>query len=152
ARLGVMLIVTFVTLAASACRNQAPEPSSPPKLPTAAPPGSSRPAGALIAPENPGAELEAVMAAHFKALGHMEQYDYRSAVEEFREIRRRAPEWIPGAINLAIALLNDTGVQAEQAKKAGADPATSNFDEALDLLAWVLEREPSNPYAHYCRG
>ena len=70
----------------------------------------------------------------------------------FSEVRRRAPGWIPGAINLAIALLNDEGVKAEAAKKAGADPATSNFDEALDLLAGILDRDPNNPYAHYCRG
>ena len=31
-------------------------------------------------------------------------------------------------------------------------PAPSNFDEALDLLAGVLERDPANPYAHFCRG
>ncbi len=72
--------------------------------------------------------------------------------KRFGEVHRRAPGWIPGAINLAIALLNDNGVKAEQAKKAGGDAAADNFDEALDLLAGVLKRDPHNPYAHFCRG
>ena len=82
----------------------------------------------------------------------MEQYEYPEAVEAFRNIHSRAPGWIPGAINLAIALLNDSGVKAEKAKKAGGKPAASNFDEALALLAGILDRDPDNPYAHYCRG
>ena len=59
------------------------------------------------------------MAAHFEGLGFMEQYEYRKAVEAFREVHELAPGWIPGSINLAIALLNDSGVKAEEAKKAG---------------------------------
>ena len=34
----------------------------------------------------------------------------------------------------------------------GAEPPPSNFDEALDLLAGVLDRDPDNPHAHFCRG
>ena len=97
-------------------------------------------------------ELAAVMAAHYKGLGHMERYEYREAIEAFRDVRQRSPGWIPGMINLAIALLNDSGQKAEQAKKSGADTAPNNFDESLDLLATVLDREPDNPYAHFCRG
>ena len=62
------------------------------------------------------------MAAHYRASGHMERYEYREAIEAFREVRKRAPGWIPGAINLAIATLNDSGVKAEEAKKAGTPP------------------------------
>ena len=36
--------------------------------------------------EIPPAELEAVMAAHFKGLGLMEQYEYGKAAEAFREV------------------------------------------------------------------
>ena len=106
------------------------------------------------APRNeiPAAELEGVMAALFQGLGLMEQYEYRKAAEAFREVRRRAPGWIPGSINLAIALLNDSGVQAEAAKKAGGGAELSNFDEALQLLAEVLQRDPDNRHAHFCRG
>ena len=92
------------------------------------------------------------MAAHFKGLGFMERYEYADAVEAFREVHRRAPGWIAGEINLAIALLNDSGVKAEQAKKAGGEASVDNFNEALELLAGVLAREPRNPYAHFCRG
>ena len=92
------------------------------------------------------------MAAHYTGLGPMERYEYREAVEAFREVRKRAPGWIPGSINLAIALLNDSGVKAEEAKKAGVEPPPENFDESLDLLAGVLERDPANAHAHFCRG
>ena len=93
-----------------------------------------------------------MMAAHYKGLGQMERYEYREAIESFREVRKRAPGWVPGAINLAIALLNDSGVKAEAAKKAGGEVSVSNFDESLELLAGVLDRQPDNPHAHFCRG
>ena len=93
------------------------------------------------------------MKAHFEGLGLMEQYEYAKAAEAFRSVHELAPGWIPGSINLAIALLNDTGVKVEEAKKAGGGaPPPGNFDEALELLAGVLERDPDNPYAHFCRG
>ena len=69
--------------------------------------------------EIPAGELEAVMAAHFKGLGHMERYEYRDAAEAFSEVRRRAPGWIPGAINLAIALLNDERSQGRAGQEGG---------------------------------
>ena len=92
------------------------------------------------------------MAAHYQGLGRMERYEYHEAIESFREVCKRAPGWIPGSINLAIALLNDSGVKAEQAKQAGAELSLSNFDESLALLAGVLDRQPDNPHAHFCRG
>ena len=67
-------------------------------------------------------------------------------------MRKRAPGWIPGAINLAIALLNDSGVKAEERRRRGHAVAADHFDEALDLLAGVLDRDKGNPYAHFCRG
>ena len=70
----------------------------------------------------PAADLADVMSAHFQGLGHMERFEYREAAAAFRKVRSRASGWIPGSINLAIALLNDSGVQAEQAKKAGGRP------------------------------
>ena len=129
-------------------RDKEPEPAAnPPKA------VGSRPVGpSTLKNEIPRSELAAVMAAHYAGLGHMERYEYREAVEAFREVSKRAPGWIPGSINLAIALLNDSGVKAEEAKKAGRGPVADNFDEALELLAGVLEREPENPHAHFCRG
>ena len=78
-----------------------------------------------------------------------------STARPSRHFARSASErrgGFPGSINLAIALLNDSGVKAEEAKKAGTSRPTDNFDESLELLAGVLEREPDNPHAHFCRG
>ena len=140
ARWGLAAVTAVGFLVIAACGTKEPEP-------TAATP----PAGPLKNEISPS-ELAAVMAAHYKGLGHMERYQYREAIDAFRDVRQRAPGWIPGSINLAIALLNDSGLKSAEAKKAGADPAPSNFDESLDLLAAVLDREPDNPYAHFCRG
>jgi tetratricopeptide (TPR) repeat protein len=152
ARDGLIMISAIGLLAASGCQSRSPAPASPATTPSPRNADSPYLTAAQLKNEIPQGELEAVMAAHFKGLGHMERYEYRDAAAAFRDIRRRAPGWIPGAINLAIALLNDSGVKADQAKKAGADPASSNFDEALGLLAGVLDRDPENPYAHFCRG
>src|SRR5262249_42477157 len=144
-------------LVVSACQSQ-PEPdpqrAGPAAVKDSAPGASARitPAAAPLRNEIPPDALATVMARHFQGLGHMEQYDYAKATEAFRDIHARAPGWIPGSINLAIALLNDTGVKAEAAKKSGADPGSANFGEALALLADVIAREPDNPYAHFCRG
>ncbi|MDR3620260.1 MAG: FG-GAP-like repeat-containing protein [Paludisphaera borealis] len=153
--------VRFVALivmlfAASACQS-GDEPTEIPKSP---PPGQSLPkvaeAPAAVEPlkdEIPPAELDAVSTAHFRGLGLMEQYEYRKAAEAFRDVRRRAPGWIAGSINLAIALLNDSGAQASEAKKSGDGAAVqSHFDEALGLLQGVLDRDPDNRHAHFCRG
>ncbi len=105
----------------------------------------------LLKDEIPPAQLDQVVRAHFEGLGHMERYEYRQAVEEFREVHERAPGWIPGSINLAIALLNDNGTKVEESKKKGGS-AGNNFDEALGLLDEVLTRAPDQLNAHYCRG
>ena len=65
----------------------------------------------------------------------MEQYEYGKAAKAFREVRRRAPGWVPGAINLSIALLNMTGeeVEAVEANRRGR-------------RAGKLRRSPSAPY------
>jgi tetratricopeptide (TPR) repeat protein len=151
ARHGLAFLSAIGLLAFSACQTREPDPGPPPAGPAADRP-SPAPSFEPLRDEIPPAELASVMAAHYKALGFMEQYKYGDAVESFRQVHRRAPGWIAGAINLAIALLNDSGVKAEQAKKAGGDTATDNFGEALDLLAEVLKRDPRNPYAHFCRG
>jgi tetratricopeptide (TPR) repeat protein len=145
------LIAASGLLALSACQTHEPEPVVAGAGQAATPAAAPEPAKPVLN-EIPPAELPAVMAAHFKGVGFMEQYKYGEAAQAFREVRRRAPGWVPGSINLAIALLNDSGVKAEQAKKAGGEAAPSNFDEALELLAGVLEREPENLYAHFCRG
>jgi tetratricopeptide (TPR) repeat protein len=109
-------------------------------------------APAALRDEIPSGRIDEVLQAHFQGLGHMERYEYVEGVKEFRRIRKLAPGWIPGAINLAIALLNDSGNKTEEAKKKGVVPPPSNYDEALVLLEGVLARDPENPHAHYCRG
>jgi tetratricopeptide (TPR) repeat protein len=153
ARWGLVAVTAIGFLALSACGTSDPEPAA---VPTTTGLGA-KPAAELVPSgplknEIPSALLTEVMAAHYRGLGQMERYEYRAAGESFREVRKRAPGWIPGAVNLAIALLNDNGVKAEAAKKAGEEVSVSNFDESLELLAGVIEREPDNAHAHFCRG
>ena len=152
ARYGLIALSAIGLLALPACQTREPDPIAVRRLApvsTRCRPNRRRRASQE---RNPAAELAAVMAAHFKGLGHMERLRISPGGRSLPRRPPPRPGWIPGAINLAIALLNDSGVQAEQAKKAGGEPPISNFDEALDLLAGVLERDPENPYAHFCRG
>ncbi len=104
------LLVGMALLATVACHQQ-DEPAVSPKV--------ASPKAAADRNEIPAAELSAVMEAHFQGVGLMEQYEYGKAAKAFREVRGRAPGWVPGAINLAIALLNMTGAEVESAKQTG---------------------------------
>jgi tetratricopeptide (TPR) repeat protein len=151
-RLALAGITAMALIAASACQSQ-PEPDNTAVPTTAASrPAQPAPASASLKNEIPAESLQEVMSSHLEGLGYMEQYEYAKAVEKFRRVHELAPGWIPGSINLAIALLNDTGVKVDAAKKAGGAPPPDNFDDALNLLAGVLERDPKNPHAHFCRG
>ncbi len=107
---------------------------------------------AALKNEIPADQLDAVARAHFRGLGFMERYEYRKAVEAFREVHDRAPGWIPGSINLAIALLNDTGSRTENPPAQGGAGAGSGLSPALTLLDEVIARDPANLNARYCRG
>src|SRR5208337_4757556 len=137
------LLVGLMSLAATACHKHDE---------TAAAPKTAGPA--VEAPKNeiPAAELSAVLEAHFQGVGFMEQYEYGKAAKAFREVRSRAPGWVSGAINLAIALLNMTGEEVEASKQSEAGAALGNFDEALQLLSWVMAQDPDNAHAHFCTG
>ncbi len=150
-RTALVFITAIGLVAVAACQSQ-PEPENSLKGPAVTNAVVPEAASEPLKDEIPSSELATVMTRHFEGLGYMEQYKYAQAIEAFREVRSRAPGLDPGAINLAIALLNDTGVKAEAAKKQGADPASSNFDESLKILSGVLARDPDNPYAHFCRG
>ncbi len=104
--------------------------------------------------EIPPSHLGEVLAANRLGIGHLERFEYAEAGEQFRIVRRLAPGWVAGSINLAIALLNDSGTKAEKQKESGAqaDAFASNFDEALSVLDSVIRRQPKNLHAHYCRG
>jgi len=41
-----------------------------------------------------------------RGIGHMEQFDYDSAVKDFEDAVSQAPRWTPAKINLGIALLS----------------------------------------------
>ena len=75
ARFGLAFLTALGLLTVSACHTQT-EPEATPASPTPTPstPISSAPAPASLKNEIPPAELEKVMAAHFRGLGSMEQY------------------------------------------------------------------------------
>src|SRR5689334_18071923 len=50
---------------------------------------------------------------HLRGLAYMEQFEYGKAAAEFRSVHQLSPDWVPGTINLAIALLNQTGEEVE---------------------------------------
>lgn len=154
-----LLVAAAVTLLAAGCGDTKPPTADAPDLttgPTARFPDPTekvKPQTDLPKDEIPPEQFDQVVRAHLQGLGAMERYEYRKAADFFRDVHERAPGWIAGSINLAIALLNQTGQQAEATKtRGGGSPPTSNFDAALALLDEVLARDPNNLNAHYCRG
>lgn len=146
----IVIILSLALSLAPGCQSGDPQPPPAPARTAAEPAKAADPPA--LKNEIPPDALQAVIKAHFTGLGYMEQYEYARATESFREVQRLAPGWIPGAVNLSIALLNDTGVKVEKAKGAGDEAPVSNFDEALVLLDGVLDRDPDNPFAHFCKG
>lgn len=143
-------ILFLIALALPACG-----PSTvPTTAPAPAPPKLSGPLAQPLEDEIPADQLDNVIRAHYQGIGAMERYEYHAAAAAFREVHERAPGWIPGSVNLAIALLNDVGNQEQEAKTSARPSATgsANFDEALALLDGVLARAPENLHARYCRA
>jgi hypothetical protein len=142
ARHKACVIGLLATVALGACGRSATPPA-----------GTTTPKGSKSSNPLDTDQLPELMAAHRAGLGHMERFEYADAADAFRKVHKLAPDWIPGSINLATALLNDTGLKSEEQKKnRGGAAYQSNFDEALALLNDVLKREPKNPNAHFCRG
>jgi Flp pilus assembly protein TadD len=90
------------------------------------------------APPPPPPDMVHVVELNNRGIGLMEQFDYAKAGEAFDEVHRLAPQWLPGRINLAIALLNQ------------ARPET--LERAVGLFQGVLAEAPDDPHAHYCLG
>ncbi|WZO99128.1 FG-GAP-like repeat-containing protein [Isosphaeraceae bacterium EP7] len=139
-RLGHPSLLLFVLIGAShGCGGTAKE-AAPPKPEVS----SERPG------EIPAARLGEVMKAHLAGVGHMERYEYEDATAAFRKVHELAPGWLPGSVNLSIALLNTSGTIAEATP--GGEKSKSNFEVALSLLDDVLKADPGHLPAHYCRG
>ncbi len=84
------------------------------------------------------ADLLAALEANNRGVGHMERFEYDSAVAEFEQAVQLAPDWLPGRINLGIALLNtDRPPELERARQ---------------IFEGVLGKDADNPYAHFCLG
>ncbi len=146
----VLLLAVGLLVTLSACGGGKEEP--PATAPSESESTASRNGAAAPSDTIPAKVLPAFLEAHREGLGHMERYEYGEAVKNFRKALELAPNLNAAKVNLAIALLNDTGVKAEEAKKnRSATPAT-NFDEALALLDEVLAGDPNNLHARYCRG
>src|SRR5262249_34833707 len=75
----------------------------------------------------------------------MEQFKYPEAVVTLEEAHALAPDWLPGRINLGIALLNLAR------GKHGADK-DATLHRARELFQQVLAADPDNPHAHFCLG
>ncbi len=102
----------------------------------------------------PPESLVQVLSANRLGIGYLERFEYSEATKQFRLVRKLAPDWTVGMINLSIALLNESGVKSEAARQTGADASefANNFQEALALMDIVLKRDPNNLHARYCRG
>jgi hypothetical protein len=147
------LLAALAMLATTACEQKPASITEKPIVPKA----TGKPTVTESAPlkdEIPTEVLSQVIGANRQGIGYLEQFEYAKATEQFRTVRKLAPGWIAGSINLSIALLNDSGTKAEDQKKQGteANAFANNFQEALALLDDVLKRDSKNLYAHYCRG
>jgi len=88
-------------------------------------------------------DMIAVLQANNIGVGHMERFEKQEAVEAFEKVGKLAPRWIPGQINLGIALL----IRNVQDGNRKVD-----LERAVSIFNNVLRQEPDNPYAHYCLG
>jgi hypothetical protein len=104
----------------------------------------------LLRPK-PGPDMEAVLQLNNLGVGQMEQFEYDKAVAAFEEVNRLAPEWLPGKINLGIALTNYGG-KIQPTTQQDEKEKTAAFKRALTVFAEVLARDPDNPHAHFCTG
>jgi tetratricopeptide (TPR) repeat protein len=83
------------------------------------------------------ADLDELNRLNSLAIGYLDQFDEGrgKAIELFREIVRKAPDWTTGRVNLAIALLNTAKPDA--------------LGEAQSILREIVAKEPENAHAHY---
>ncbi|MFO0850659.1 MAG: FG-GAP-like repeat-containing protein [Gemmataceae bacterium] len=95
----------------------------------------------LQRPRGPAGDPVAASHANARGVGHMEQFEYAKAADEFQTALDRSPGWLPARINLGIALYNST--------KDNVDPVLAR---AVEVFNGVLKDDPDNVYAHYNLG
>jgi hypothetical protein len=91
-------------------------------------------------------DMAMVLRLNNQGIAYLDHFDFPHAVKQFEIIVALAPDWLPGKINLGIALLNRGEKQF--------------LDRAIGLFESVLEEEkraPDKPreeykYAHHCLG
>jgi tetratricopeptide (TPR) repeat protein len=97
--------------------------------------------------ERPTADMVKALQVNSRGVGHMDQYRFKDAAEDFEEVRKLAPDWVPGKINMGIALiaLGNNPDSKGEGRKAMRDRITGLFND-------VLSAEPDNPYANFNMG
>jgi hypothetical protein len=85
-------------------------------------------------------DWEAVHETNNRGIAAIDGFHYPEAIPLFEQVVRLAPDWLPGRINLGIALLN-----------AGGDDAF-HLPRCRAIFEEVLRRDPDNPHAHFCLG
>jgi lipoprotein NlpI len=88
----------------------------------------------------PPVDQVALLKANNVGVGYMEKFDYGRAVEAFEKVVELDPTWLPGHINLGIALLNRSSQDEKQLARS-----KKVFQE-------ILAEHPDDPYANFCLG
>src|SRR5262249_4725605 len=84
-----------------------------------------------------------------RGVGYMEKFDFGPAAAEFEKVVEKAPDWMPGHINLAIASYNKGGEdEAKKNKEVAGSKENEPIRRAISIFQHVLSKEPDNPYAH----
>lgn len=89
-------------------------------------------------PKSQSVNWAEVVQLNSHGVGQMDRFEKDDAVKTFEKVVALAPDWIPGRINLGIALLNTQ--------------KNEDLQRAREIFSKVLEVEPQNPYAHFCLG
>jgi tetratricopeptide (TPR) repeat protein len=87
---------------------------------------------------------EATAKLNDRGVALMEQFKYEEAAGVFEEVVHRASDWMPGRINLGIALMNLGGGSNEKAAAA--------LKRSQEVFREILSEKAENPYAHFCLG
>jgi tetratricopeptide (TPR) repeat protein len=117
----------------------------------------------------PGTDDAARWADNNRGVALMEQFQFKEAAAAFDEVARKHPDWLPGHVNRAIALLNQQ--EREALDRAAAimhevlakDAASNHADHCLGIIRYhegdleaarrhfgkVVERDPDDPHARY---